>query len=134
MTMPLLFCAVVMLTILITNAALAAPTATPPSTSQSKDQITTSEVPYSCDPKKMRYYPEEAQRIGKAGFSVVQCLIRDDGKMQDCKSLSETPGGYGFGAKAAELATCFYHTKLEPDGKALGAGTLFTKRVDFNLQ
>jgi TonB family protein len=88
----------------------------------------------NCDLRKMRYYPEEAQRVSESGFAVVQCLIKDDGGMQDCTFLSESPSGYGFGAKAVELATCLYHIKLGPDGKAIGAGTIFKKRVDFKLQ
>jgi TonB family protein len=89
---------------------------------------------YNCDPHKMRFYPEKAQMQGQTGFAIVQCLIKDDGRLQNCISLSEAPGGYGFGAKAVEMATCIYHMKLGPDGKAIGAGALFKKRIDFKLQ
>ena len=53
------------------------------------------------------YYPEAAQRARVEGTALVDCAILPDGYVDDCKLVSEEPAGFGFGAKALEMAPLF---------------------------
>jgi len=50
-----------------------------------------------------RYYPDRAQRMEVGGQAVVDCRIGPEGKLEDCKVLSESPAEYGFGEAAIRL-------------------------------
>ena len=54
-----------------------------------------------------RYYPERATRAAIPGKVVMDCLVQTGGILGDCKLVSETPEGYGFGEKALEMAVLF---------------------------
>lgn len=50
------------------------------------------------NPSGMRaYYPEAALRADVGGRATAQCDVSSDGRPKNCKILSETPLGYGFG-------------------------------------
>jgi TonB family protein len=50
-------------------------------------------------------YPARARAAGVGGQVELTCEMARDGHPRDCAALKETPGGYGFGAAAAKLAT-----------------------------
>jgi len=50
-----------------------------------------------------RYYPDRAQRMEVGGRAVVDCRVTPEGKLEDCKVLSESPAEYGFGDAALRL-------------------------------
>jgi len=62
-------------------------------------------------------YPSEAQRLGVTGRAVMRCQVSSQGGLSECRILSETPGGMGFGAAAIALAPKFLF-KPARDGQA----------------
>jgi hypothetical protein len=50
-----------------------------------------------------RYYPERALRMGQSGRSAVRCKVTDEGKLNACFVVSETPDGWGFGLAELRL-------------------------------
>ena len=55
-----------------------------------------------------RYHPPEALRRGVSGTAVVSCRIREDTVLDQCRVLSETPAGQGFGAAGVAAAIAEY--------------------------
>ncbi|MDI6625315.1 MAG: energy transducer TonB, partial [Brevundimonas sp.] len=55
-----------------------------------------------------RYHPPEALRRGVSGTAVVSCRIREDTVLDQCRVLSETPPGQGFGAAGIAAAVAEY--------------------------
>ncbi|MBW8304574.1 MAG: energy transducer TonB, partial [Brevundimonas sp.] len=55
-----------------------------------------------------QYHPPEALRRGMSGTAVVSCRIREDTVLDDCRVLSETPPGQGFGAAGVRAAVAEY--------------------------
>lgn len=55
-----------------------------------------------------RYHPPEALRRGVSGTAVVSCRIREDTVLDQCRVLSETPAGQGFGAAGVTAAVAEY--------------------------
>ena len=58
-----------------------------------------------------RLYPLAAASANQSGIAHVACVARWDGALEDCRLLSETPGGLDFGA--ATLAAARHH-RLAP--------------------
>ena len=54
-----------------------------------------------------RYYPERAMRANLSGKVVMDCLVLTGGTLADCKLVSETPEGYGFGESALKMSVLF---------------------------
>ena len=54
------------------------------------------------------YHPREALRRGVSGTAVVSCRIRQDTVLDQCRVLSETPAGQGFGAAGVAAAVAEY--------------------------
>ena len=50
-------------------------------------------------------YPAKAAAEGMGGVANIDCQAAADGSLGDCKVVSETPAGYGFGEAALGLAT-----------------------------
>jgi TonB family protein len=63
-------------------------------------------------------YPSEAQRLGVTGRAVMRCQVSSQGSLSECRILSETPGGMGFGAAAIALAPKFLAKPDTRDGPA----------------
>lgn len=55
----------------------------------------------------LRYYPEQAWRDRVEGSAIIHCTVTLDGKLKDCKILSETPAGAGFGEAALKMSSLF---------------------------
>lgn len=55
-----------------------------------------------------RWYPERAQRKHISGSATVTCHVSTYGQISDCKTVSETPVGEGFGEAALKTAL-FWH-------------------------
>ena len=55
-----------------------------------------------------RYHPPEALRRGLSGTAVVSCRIREDTVLDQCRVVSETPAGQGFGAAGVAAAVGEY--------------------------
>lgn len=49
-----------------------------------------------------RYYPVAAELKQTEGSAVVSCAVANDLKLRDCRAVSETPPGYGFGDAAVK--------------------------------
>lgn len=67
-------------------------------------------------PSLDRYFPERARQAGVAGRAEVLCTVGAEGRVQDCKVLSESPGGWGFGAALARAAGEFRLDARDRDG------------------
>lgn len=53
-------------------------------------------------------FPAAARTAGIAGARVtMDCLVVEDGRVEDCRVVSEAPAGYGFGAAALSLTPGF---------------------------
>jgi protein TonB len=65
----------------------------------------------------LRYYPEAAQKLGVEGDVTLDCQATPAGRLEDCKLLSETPQGYGFGDTALQLAPSFQLNAGTPGGE-----------------
>jgi TonB family protein len=48
-------------------------------------------------------YPVVARANGVAGAAALDCAVRPDGALEDCKVTAETPSGLGFGTAALRL-------------------------------
>lgn len=57
--------------------------------------------------ERRRAHPPAALRAGRSGRAELSCLIGLDERLSDCRVLSETPAGQGFGEAALRLATAF---------------------------
>jgi TonB family protein len=66
-----------------------------------------------------RYYPKLAQDHNIGGKVRVQCRLANDGVLNDCVVLSETPTGYGFGEAALNVATRFQMRPGTRDGQPI---------------
>jgi TonB family protein len=64
-----------------------------------------------------RYYPERATKEGIAGRAVIDCRLTAEGRADDCKVVSETPEGYGFGEAAVKMSVIFAFVPPMRDGK-----------------
>ncbi|OYX35111.1 MAG: hypothetical protein B7Y99_04465 [Caulobacterales bacterium 32-69-10] len=52
-------------------------------------------------------YPVEAMRRGVSGAAVIECKVSLEGALFECRPISETPAGMGFGAAAVALTPQF---------------------------
>ncbi len=76
-----------------------------------------------------RYYPERAQRMEVEGSAEVECQVSDSLALGQCRPLTETPAGYGFGEAAVRMLQSG-HLKLSPKP---GEKT-FRTRIRFRLK
>ncbi len=63
-----------------------------------------------------RLYPDRARQGGVSGQANVLCIVRANGSLDECRSLYESPAGYGFG-EATRLAAQ-RHFRFHPVGGA----------------
>ncbi|CAN5336270.1 hypothetical protein BH11PSE2_BH11PSE2_06170 [soil metagenome] len=61
-------------------------------------------------------FPEKAKTAGKTGRAVLECAFKADGTLKNCGTVTEEPGGYGFGAAARKLAANFVTQPTLPNG------------------
>jgi periplasmic protein TonB len=120
------------------RSAPAPPAAPPPataatSTAGSLPPLTNKDVKLSFwdgAPKSLRFYPEEAQRLGITGSADAECLISADLRLTHCKVLSERPATYGFGKAAIGIFSIMDAATLTKDGTPT-AGRLVDVHFDF---
>ena len=97
--------------------ASAAPASPPPAPAR---QVTNPDWLRKPSPDDIaRYYPIAAQRRDIGGRVRVQCRLANDGVLNDCVVLSETPPGYGFGEAALNVATRFQMRPGLRDGRPI---------------
>lgn len=78
--------------------------------------------------------PPEARRARQAGRASINCVIRLDQRLDDCRVVSETPSGFRFGEAGLRAAGFF---RYRPPGAASGRpieGQRVTISVQFGRQ
>ena len=69
-------------------------------------------------------YPPAALEAGVEGRSTMQCLVEGGGTLSDCRVISETPVGKGFGEAELELAPKFRMETTTIDGQPVGGAAV----------
>jgi len=64
------------------------------------------------------FYPARAARQDLNGRARIKCVVAADGRLADCRVLSESPQGEGFGAAAVALSSKF---RLLPPDVSVGS-------------
>lgn len=79
--------------------------------------------------------PPAARAARRAGRGTVNCLIRIDQRLDDCRVVSETPPGFGFGEAAMRAASAFfrYRPPMTASGRPI-EGQRVTVFVQFGRQ
>lgn len=77
----------------------------------------------------MRAYPARALDLGVEGSAQLNCAVHSDGRLNDCRVLSETPERQGFGRAATNLSTNFKMSPRTEDGHAVDGA-----RVTFGIR
>lgn len=83
----------------------------------------------------MPFVPPEARRQRRAGRGAVDCVVRADTRLEDCRVLDEQPAGFGFGEAAVRVAES--HFRVRPATTAGGRvveGGRITVGVNFGRQ
>ncbi|HZZ89183.1 MAG TPA: energy transducer TonB [Caulobacteraceae bacterium] len=76
-------------------------------------------------------YPLRAAANHQAGVVRVNCAVRINATLYDCRVLSEKPAGEGFGAHALDLADLAIVDPLRCDGRPVpGARVIVPLRFD----
>lgn len=77
--------------------------------------------------------PVAARRARVDGMVNLRCVIGLDSRLQDCRVISETPAGFGFGEAAVRVAMArFRFSPPTRDGRPV-AGTEMPLGIQFNL-
>lgn len=77
----------------------------------------------------MPFYPEVAMARGiNAGEAQLNCTVLPDGRLKDCRVVSETPRGAGFGAAALTSLQSARVSEATVAQAASGVRTQFTIR------
>lgn len=80
----------------------------------------------------MRAYPSRAIEMGVTGSAQLNCGVQVDGRLNDCRILSETPARQGFGRAATSLSRYFRMSPRTVDGQAV-EGARVTVGIRFDL-
>ena len=63
------------------------------------------------DDSTLRFYPAAAKKAGVEGKALINCRMTASAGLADCRVVSESPEGYGFGDAALQVAGAY---KLDP--------------------
>jgi hypothetical protein len=63
-----------------------------------------------------QYFPERAQRMGVSGRAAMKCLAGEDGALNFCQIVAESPPGFGFGSATLKVAPFFRLGAADRDG------------------
>jgi TonB family protein len=77
------------------------------------------------------FYPARAARHDINGRARIKCVVAADGRLADCRVLSESPPGEGFGAAAVALSSKF--RLLPPDVPAGASPPEITIPIVFEI-
>lgn len=80
------------------------------------------------------FVPPEARRARQAGRASINCVIRPDQRLDDCRVVSETPAGFRFGEAGLRAAALFrYRPPMTASGRPI-EGQRVTISVEFGRQ
>lgn len=71
-----------------------------------------------------RYYPDRAERMGRAGAATISCVVSANGAVGPCTVLRESPSEFGFGDAALKLSRFFKLAPRTEDGQPVDGGTI----------
>ena len=80
-----------------------------------------------------RVYPQDAVQADREGNTVISCEIAADGRLVNCRSLGESPYGWGFKGAALALAPIFKLKTTLSDGRPLPVGATIRIPIGFRL-
>lgn len=69
----------------------------------------------------MAVFPAAAMKQGRSGKALISCTVSTEGLLRDCKVVSESPAGAGFGAAAVVLSSSFLMKPATRDGTPIEA-------------
>lgn len=69
-------------------------------------------------------YPKLAMALNIEGRATISCRVTAEGKVADCKVLSDSPTGLGFGEAALSLTPTFKMIPKKVDGQSVDGGTV----------
>ncbi|WP_271145371.1 energy transducer TonB [Brevundimonas sp. NIBR10] len=75
-------------------------------------------------------FPSRALDRGVGGFATVSCTAAATGRPANCRVVSESPAGLGFGQAAVRVVQ---RAQLSPRSSGTIADPTFTTRVEFNV-
>jgi len=76
-------------------------------------------------PQQMaRYYPDRAMRMNRSGDASLKCVVTDDGRLNLCEIISETPEDFGFGQAGLQLTKMFKMHPTTTDGRPVGGASV----------
>lgn len=84
----------------------------------------------ACPSDLAAYLPPRAQVLNTSGYAIIRCSVGDDGRYLDCSVKTEAPETFGFGLAAVRMS-CLFRAPTGADGKALTAGELVERRIEF---
>ena len=81
-------------------------------------------------PSMMSVYPARARKLNVTGKAVMSCVVTRKGQLRSCKTVSENPTNFGFGAAEVALAPYFQMTPAIVNGKPVEAEIAVPMRFD----
>lgn len=69
-----------------------------------------------------RYYPDRAQRMEVSGRATISCTVTEQGTLENCTVVSESPADMGFGDAAIRLSRLFLMKPRTLDGSPVAGG------------
>jgi TonB family protein len=79
-----------------------------------------------------RFYPAAAAKAKLEGKATIDCLVKIDGRLNNCSIRSESPAEAGFGQASLQLAQYFQMTPATLDGKPTAGGNV-TIPINFQV-